>query len=159
MLSIKGRSRNEQIKLAKKFNIKEYPHPSGGCLLTYKEYANKVRDLIKNNKTINENDILLLKIGRHFRYKNNKIIVGRNEKENKELLKLKNKNDYFFEVPDIGSPITLLQGKKNKEVIKIAAELTARYSDSKEKEVLVKYGKNKIKVQKISEDEIKKLRI
>ena len=34
-------------------------------------------------------DIPLLKVGRHFRCRENKIIVGRNEKENRELLKLK----------------------------------------------------------------------
>ena len=86
LLDIKGRSRKKQLELAKKFKIKIYASPGGGCLLTEKEFSAKLRDLIKHKKRINEKDIELLKIGRHFRFKNNKIIVGRNEKEN-ELLK------------------------------------------------------------------------
>jgi tRNA U34 2-thiouridine synthase MnmA/TrmU len=160
LLDISGRGRKKQMKLAKKFKIK-YPSPSGGCLLTYKEFAKKIRDLLYHNKRITRNDLELLKIGRHFRFKSNKIIVGRNEKENKKLLELKQETDYIFEVPDIGSPITVLQGKKTRETIKKAAQLTARYSDAKEK-VKVKYGK-KLKrtliVINIKENEIKSLRI
>ncbi len=161
LLGIGGRKRDKQMKLAKKFKIKQYPSPSGGCLLTYKEYAKKIKDLLKNRKNITKADLELLKIGRHFRFKNNKIIVGRNEKENKKLLELKQKTDYIFEVPNIGSPITVLKGLKTKEAIKIAAKLTARYSDSKGK-TKVKYGKKLEKaiiVINIKESKIKKLRI
>ncbi len=164
LLAIRGRSRKPQIQLAKEKNITDYPCPSGGCLLTYKEFANKFKDLIQNKKRISLNDILLLKIGRHFRFGKNKIIVGRNEQENNELLKLKNKWDYIFNVPGYGSPITLLQGPKTKEAIKIAASLTARYSDAKTKnEVLVNYGRNSfdksIIVKPCSDEEALKLRI
>jgi len=163
LLDIRGRSRKRQIELAKKYKIKEYPSPTGGCLLTYKEFADKVRDLFKHKKKVSIKDINLLKIGRHFRFKKNKIIVGRNEKENKQLLRMKEKNDYYFEVPSCGSPITILQGSKTKETIKKAAELTAHYSDAKEKKILVKYGKEKLikslSVVSISNNEMKKLRI
>jgi len=163
LLDIKGRSRKRQIELAKKYRIKEYPSPAGGCLLTYKEFADKVRDLLKQKKKVSIKDINLLKIGRHFRFKKNKIIVGRNEEENKQLLKMKEKNDYYFEVPGCGSPITILRGPKTKEVIKKAAELTAHYSDAKEKKILVKYGIEKLNkslsVVSINNNEIKKLRI
>jgi predicted ribosome quality control (RQC) complex YloA/Tae2 family protein len=58
---------------------------------------------------------------------------------------LKNTEDYVFEVPDYGSPITILEGEKSKEAIEVAAKLTARYSDAgagakaEGKEVLVEY--------------------
>jgi len=163
LLDIKGRSRKRQIELAKKYRIRKYPSPAGGCLLTYKEFADKVKDLIKHKKKIRMKDIPFLKIGRHFRYGKNKIIVGRNEDENKQLLKLKDDTDYFFEVPDCGSPITILQGPKTKKAIKKAAVLTVRYSDSKEKKVKVKYGKEKLNmsltVSPIDKNEIKNLRI
>ena len=163
LLDIKGRSRKKQIKLAKKYGIKEYPSPGGGCLLTYKEFAEKVRDLIEHKKKIKTKDIPLLKIGRHFRFNKNKIIVGRNEDENKQLLKLKDVSDYFFEVSDYGSPITLLQGSKKKQAIEKAAALTARYSDSKKKKTKVKYGKEKldksVTVSTLKKEEIKKLRV
>ena len=161
LLDVSGRRREKQMKLAKKFKIKQYPSPSGGCLLTYKEFAKKIKDLLKHKKRITRNDLELLKVGRHFRFKNNKIIVGRNEKENKKLLELKQKTDYIFEVPDIGSPTTVLQGPKTKKAIKIAAQLTARYSDAREK-TKVKYGrklKRTLIVLNIKENEIKNLRI
>jgi predicted ribosome quality control (RQC) complex YloA/Tae2 family protein len=83
-------------------------------------------------------DVRVLKIGRHFRFGSSKIIVGRNEAENTLLLDLKNTEDYVFEVPDYGSPITILGGEKSKEAIEVAAKLTARYSDAGAKgEVLV----------------------
>ena len=162
LLDIEGRRRDRQIELAKKFRIKNYPTPAGGCLLTNKEYASKVRDLLRHNKRIAKNDIILLKIGRHFRFKNNKIIVGRNEKENKELLSLKSNSDYIFEVPNIGSPITLLQGPKTRTAISTAASLTVHYSDSEGK-ALVNYGKKNLSkafvASDIKDNEIKKLRI
>jgi len=163
LLSIRGRSRKKQIELAKEFNIKDYPCPAGGCLLTYKEYAAKIRDLFEHKKKIRIKDVLLLKIGRHFRFKKNKIIVGRNEDENKRLRNLKDGDDYYFETPDCGSPVTLLQGPKTKRAIEIAAALTARYSDSKEKETVVKFGKEEIDrtitVLKSEDKEIENLRI
>lgn len=61
----------------------------------------------------------------------NKIIVERNEQENKILLALKAKSDYYFEAQGCGSPITLLQGPKTKKAIEKAAQLTAYYSDQK----------------------------
>jgi tRNA U34 2-thiouridine synthase MnmA/TrmU len=39
LLDIKGRSRKKQLELAKKWNIKEYPTPAGGCLLTDPEFS------------------------------------------------------------------------------------------------------------------------
>jgi len=163
LLDISGKGRKKQIELAKKFKIKEFSSPAGGCLLTYKEFSAKLKDLFKHKKRIRMKDIELLKVGRHFRFGKNKIIVGRNEKENKQLLELKSKTDYFFEVPDCGSPITLLQGSKTREAIKKAAALTARYSDAKEKKILVKYGMRKltksIKVFPISKKKINSLRV
>ena len=163
LLDISGRRREMQFKLLKKFRIKKYHSPSGGCLLTYKEFAKKIRDLLKHNKKITTKDLELLKIGRHFRFKNNKIIVGRDKDENEKLLELKQKTNYIFEVPNVGSPITILQGRKTKESIIKAAQLTARYSDSKERKIIVKYGKKKLikslTVSTLQLDEINKLRV
>jgi len=160
LYAIKGRRRIFQIELAKKFGLKEYPTPGGGCILTQKEFVAKLIDLITFNKKITEKDIQLLKIGRHFRFGKNKIIVGRNEKENKILEKMKG---IKLNVPNYGSPTTLLQGKFNKEALIIAARLTARYSDCKEEKILVEWKTGKRKgeliVNPISEEEKEKLRI
>lgn len=163
LLDIRGRSRKTQIMLVKKYGITDYPTPAGGCLLTYKEFASKIRDLIHNKSRIRIKDILLLKLGRHFRFENNKIIVGRDETENKRLLEMMDKQDYFFEVPSLGSPISILQGKKSYEAIEIAASLTAKYSDAETGEIPVKYHDDNsahlIHIKSIDEDELNKLRI
>jgi tRNA-specific 2-thiouridylase len=144
LLDIRGRSRKPQIKLAEKFNIKDYPSPAGGCLLTCKEYADKLRDLFKHRKRCSIADVTLLKVGRHFRFGKNKIIVGRNRAENNDLVVKRMRNDYYFEVPDIGSPITILQGAKTKKAIRTAAALTAFYSDAKGGKVNVSFGREKL---------------
>jgi tRNA-specific 2-thiouridylase len=144
LLGIRGRSRKPQIKLAEEFNIKDYPSPAGGCLLTCREYADKLRDLFKHKKRCSMADVSLLKVGRHFRFGENKIIVGRNEAENKTLTAKKARNDYYFEVPDVGSPITVLQGDKTKKAIRTAAGLTAFYSDAKSGKVKVNFGRDSL---------------
>jgi len=145
LLDIKGRSRKRQIELARSFSLSNYPCPAGGCLLTDREFTAKVTDLFKHKRAVHLKDISLLKVGRHFRLGSNKIIVGRNEKENKSLLSLKAPNEYYFEVPGCGSPITILQGRKSSEAIRIAASLTARYSDAKGESVQVAYGTDRSK--------------
>ncbi len=160
---IRGRSRKPQINLAKEFNIKFYPTPAGGCLLTCEEYAKKLRDLFKHKKHVSMKDVALLTVGRHFRLDENKIIVGRNEEENRVLTLKKASNDYYFEVPDIAGPTTLLQGAKTGRAVKAAAALTAYYSDSKDSTVTVNFGREQlnkcISVSVPGEAEVKGLRV
>ena len=131
--------------------------------MTYREFARKMRDLFDHKKRVSLKDVNLLKVGRHFRLGENKIIVGRNEAENKILLQTKPQKGYLFEVPNCGSPITILQGPKTKKAIEKAAELTAYYSDKKDSEVLVKFGKatldKSIIVSAPSREDVEKLRI
>ncbi|MEM4703822.1 MAG: hypothetical protein QXJ02_01975, partial [Candidatus Bathyarchaeia archaeon] len=115
LLDIRGRSRKRQFELAKNFHIVDYPCPAGGCLLTCKEFANKLKDLFQHKKRVSIRDVQLLKVGRHFRLGENKIIVGRNEAENKTLLQMKKKQEFYFEAQGCGSPITLLQGRAKRQ--------------------------------------------
>jgi tRNA U34 2-thiouridine synthase MnmA/TrmU len=168
LLGMKGRSRKPQMALAEKLGVSDYPCPGGGCMLTYKEFADKLRDLFKHesdylNRKACVKDVTMLKFGRHLHFGKNKIIVGRNENENKMLTALKNKDDYTLEAEDCMGPITILQGPKTRTAIETAAKLTARYSDSKNKTVLVGYGTEKpdkkITVSQATESDINKLRI
>jgi tRNA-specific 2-thiouridylase len=141
LLSIQGRSRKPQFALAKEYGITVYPSPAGGCLLTCEEYSKKLRDLFENKKRLSMADVTLLRVGRHFRLGKNKIIVGRNETENKFLLANKMRGDFVFELSDVVGPTTLLQGPKTKLAIETAAKLTASYSDAESGEAVVKFGK------------------
>lgn len=162
LLSIHERQRKIQIALAKKYKI-SYPTPAGGCLLCEKLFGKKLKDLFKNKKKIESRDIELLKLGRHFHYKKSRIIVGRNEKENKKLMVLA-KDRLIFEVKNWPSPITIIKGKPNKKAIEIAASLTISHSDAKNKKnVTVLYGKGKldklIKASSLSKKKIDSLRV
>ena len=163
LLDIKGRSRKRQLALARVYGITLYQSPAGGCLLTYKEFVAKLRDLLMHRKRVSMADLELLKVGRHFRFGDNKIIVGRNREENEMLLRLKGRNDYFFEAQGCGSPTTLLQGPKTRQAIEKAAQLTAYYSDQKTGKVHVKYGRTKLEksifVEILSKMEVEELRI
>ncbi len=165
LLAIQGRQRKIQMALAKKHKI-SYPTPAGGCILCEKTFASKLKDLFKHKKKIEPRDIELLKLGRHFRYKNNKIIIGRNEQENNKLMALAKNKDLVFEVKIWPGPITLLEGKSNKKIIEIAAALTLSHSDAKhKKQAIIQYGKGKRKFNKVinaflfSQKEVEKLRI
>lgn len=163
LLGIEGRSRKKQIRLAQELKVTEYSCPGGGCLLTYREFTSKLKDLFEHKKRISLKDVRLLKVGRHFRFGKNKIIVGRNEAENGLLLQMKMTNDYCFEAQDTGSPITLLQGPKTRTAIKRAAELTVYYSDRKQSVVLVKFGKGELdkslRTPILSREKVEELRI
>ena len=144
LLRIQGRSRKPQMQLAKEYGIASYPSPAGGCLLTCEEYSRKLGDLFDNKKNVTAADIEVLRIGRHFRLGKNKIVVGRNETENKFLIAHKTKSEYYFELPEIVGPITILQGPKTKQAIQTAAELTAFYSDAKTGQARVAYGRENL---------------
>ena len=80
LLNIEGRSREEQIKLAGKFGIKDYPSPAGGCLLTDPEGSKKVLDIITYCPDCKTEDVELLKHGRVFWLK-----IGNNKAENEKM--------------------------------------------------------------------------
>ena len=163
LLGIRGRGRKPQIALAREFGVTSFPSPAGGCLLTEAEFAKRLRDLFLHSKRCTVADVALLRLGRHFRLGENKVIVGRNEQENKALVVGKAASDYVFEVPDIAGPITILQGKKTSKAVKTAAALTAFYSDAKTDQVTVNYGREKqdktITVKRPSREEVDKLRV
>ena len=157
LMGIKGKSRRLQLKLAEKLGLEGYRFPDAGCLLTNKEFSSRLRPLFARQWKVTKKDIELLKIGRHYYHSLSRIIVGRNERENRLLLELKNPQDYVFEVPGCGSPVTVLQGPKGKGATEIAARLTARYSDADTEKVRVEYsaadGRESVEVeQELPED-------
>jgi len=132
LLDLFGRGRKRQLALAKKFKIKDYPTPSGGCILTDLNFSKKLRELLEIFPQAKENDFKLLKLGRHFWEKKTKIVIGRNEKENKILKKLAQKGDLLIEMKNYPGPLTLIRSYKNKKIsplaLKKAKKLTQYYS-------------------------------
>ncbi|RLB74314.1 MAG: hypothetical protein DRH15_15550 [Deltaproteobacteria bacterium] len=130
LLAIKGRSRKPQIQLAEKLNISDYPHPSGGCLLTDPGFAKRMKDLMKFKPEFDVNDVKLLKTGRYFRLSKNAIlVVGRNNEENERLLKLAKEKDLYFYPLKVKGPIGIGRGDFDEKDIFTSAGIIARYCD------------------------------
>lgn len=165
LFALKGASRKPQIDLAHKFGLSDYPSPAGGCLLTDPQFAQRFKDLLKYDPHPTLNDIQLLKIGRHFRLSQDaKIIVGRNEEENKKLLALIKDGDFCFKAVDFPGPLTVGRGSFPKNELSFIASLTARYTKGKEK-LKVSYRKvpskneETIIVSPTTEDKLSKIRV
>jgi tRNA U34 2-thiouridine synthase MnmA/TrmU len=144
LLGISGRSRQMQISLADEKGIKDYPCSAGGCLLTDKNFAYKMRDYFAFTEKQSVRDIPLLKIGRHFRQDSGeKIIIARNEHEAKSLNNLCRKGDHFLAPLDFSGPTVILQGSSiaaalekmllyTKKFIPETARVTHRHGDKTE---------------------------
>uniref|UniRef100_A0A7C3MHT7 DUF814 domain-containing protein n=1 Tax=Dictyoglomus thermophilum TaxID=14 RepID=A0A7C3MHT7_DICTH len=143
LLDIKGRSRKIQLDLAKRIGLKEIPTPAGGCLLTEPNFSRRLKDLIEHQKLISKRDLELLKLGRHFRIDEVKIIVGRNKEENEKLLELANHEDIIIKAEE-PSPIVLIPQKiENEIILEIAGKIAGYYSDHRNKEkviIKIKHG-------------------
>jgi len=143
LFDISGRSRKRQIALAKKWKIKNYPTPAGGCLLTDPEFGKKLKKLLEAYHKSEGNDVMLLKHGRHFWQGKVKIIVGRNEEENKKIEKLAKRGDTLIETKNYPGPLTLVRnyskGKFTPKIIKKAKDLTQYYSTKAREKKDVKF--------------------
>jgi tRNA U34 2-thiouridine synthase MnmA/TrmU len=142
LLSIQGRSRKPQIKLAEHFGIHDYPCPAGGCLLTDPGFARRIKDLILYHPHFSLNDVHLLKIGRHFRLSPKlKLVVGRNEEENQKIQTFAQEGDILLKTFHYPGPLSLLRGEADGAEVERAAAITAHYSKAKDLEkVEVIYG-------------------
>ena len=142
LMKISGRSRKVQMALAEEWGIKEYPSPAGGCRLTEPGYALRLKDLLGFNSTPNENELSLLRYGRHFRTKdNNKIIAARTKKEGDEIKKLINDTYLNFHPIDFSGALVVMENEGTAEDRELAARIAVRYSkdtDSMAKSIIRK---------------------
>jgi tRNA-uridine 2-sulfurtransferase len=128
-----GRSRKPQINLAHQFGFNNYSQPAGGCVLTDENFCRRLQDLLncRANKNYSLDDILLLRVGRHFRINNNlKIIIGRNEIENEFIAQYRNKF-VLLQVTNIPGALVLLDGNFSSSDLEFAARLAAYFSKAR----------------------------
>jgi len=132
LMAFHGRSRKPQERLAEELELTEYPQPAGGCCyLTDPNYARRVFDLFDHGMkaSASHEDLLLCKLGRHFRVSERaKVIVGRFEEENAFLRNFGLTRPSLEAVDHVG-PLTLVDGEVDEEVLRRAARITARYCD------------------------------
>jgi len=130
LYAMSGRRRTPQMNLAEELGIKDYPCPSGGCLLTDPAFARKLRNYLTHEGRPSLDDMYLLRVGRHFRVGETWVIVGRNEGENSILLSAAERSGipHMSVVGHMG-PVTLIMNG-NDEAIQKSAAMTVRYSDA-----------------------------
>ncbi len=132
LLGIRGRSRRAQYELAARLGVTVFSSPAGGCLLTDPGFTARMRDMMEHTPDFDENDVELLKFGRHFRLSpTSRAAVGRDEVDNQRVEELARVGDILVEVAAGHSPTTLVRGVADEAMLGAAAALTARYSKSR----------------------------
>jgi hypothetical protein len=129
--SFSGRSRTNQMELAARLGIRDYPTPAGGCRLTEEVYARRLGDLLRDGGAPRLGRVELLGTGRHLRLSPAAtLVVGRNEAENLRIGERAGPADILLETPEVPGPTSLLCGDPSPEDIHLAARVTARYADA-----------------------------
>jgi hypothetical protein len=130
-----GRSRKPQMALAEQFGLTDYAQPAGGCcFLTDKNYSDKLVDMWqhRSGRDYQLDDIMLLKVGRHLRpAPNYKVIIGREEGENKFLEGYRNQFVHLRTTSHNG-PLALIDGDISEADVETAARVAARFSQGRD---------------------------
>lgn len=129
---IAGRSRKQQLMLARRYGIVHYRTPAGGCLLTDKAFARRLTDLLENERgVLPEWRLRLLAFGRHFRVdKTTVVVVGRNEAENSALEQFSAHVAEML-IPEFTGPSACVLGEASSTYIRRAIGLIASYTNKK----------------------------
>ena len=137
LMNFQGRSRKPQMELAQTLNITGYPSPAGGCLLTEEVFSRRLKDLLSSESDPDLRAIELLKVGRHFRISPHaKLVVGRNQSENKEIHTLTGKKDLVLTSASVPGPTVLFSGDFSDSALELAAAITVAYSDTDDSEIM-----------------------
>jgi len=148
LLNIQGRSRKPQIALAEKLGISDYPEPAGGCKLTDPAFSKRLKHLLANKKNVCRNDLELLSAGRHFFTEDRtRIIVGRDEKDNRRITALCGTEDILMTLADIPGPTVIIPGGTDHKNLALAAAICFSYSNAVSKDkaaVIVSKGNREV---------------
>ncbi|MBI3617476.1 MAG: hypothetical protein HY210_04570, partial [Candidatus Omnitrophica bacterium] len=168
LLGLSGRSRKDQIDMAGALNITAYNQPAGGCLLTDKNFAARMKDTLKHGYR-NFRETIALKWGRHFRLSPEfKVILGRDEEENETLIRHAHPDDRVMQISDNRGPTLILKGNDPGEAVLAAAagliQKFSRFKDQAPVEMNYWQCRNKNDVRRvvarvIDESEIERMRL
>jgi tRNA U34 2-thiouridine synthase MnmA/TrmU len=171
LLAISGRSRKPQMELAAQLSITDYPCAGGGCLLTEPGFAAKVQDLFVHDQD-GDDQLRLLRFGRHFRIdERTKLVLGRNETENRLLKNYAGGAGCVAYRPgaQLSGPDGLLASGHDpvpRDIHRIAASLLLRYSGAdRQAEHPVAYGRSFAALDEVivaracTDDEVRRYRV
>ncbi len=113
LLDFSGKNRKPQLALAAEFDIREFPTPAGGCLLTDPGFSARLKILLERDSAATPADAELLKTGRFFLLgEKSFMMIGRNSSENEKLRSFKNPEIYLVKMRDFVGPTALIRIKK-----------------------------------------------
>ena len=139
LLSITGRGRREQMELAHRFGIEDYPTPAGGCVLADPILSKRFREILRRYPSPDANDFLLAQVGRHFFLLDGSwLVIGRNQGENERLRGLARGGDMEITAPDVPSPTAIWRTARDMALKEEVEERFRRY---------VKKGQGEFKVE------------
>ncbi|MDD3495735.1 MAG: hypothetical protein PHN83_04820 [Dysgonamonadaceae bacterium] len=118
LLAISGRSREEQLKLAREFGIKDIPSPAGGCLLTDPAIGSRVQKVLRENRPLTPLTAELLTLGRHIFEEDRWMVLGRNREENRAIFDLVHPHHLTYSLNEPSPLAVILQGEKDEEALK-----------------------------------------
>jgi tRNA U34 2-thiouridine synthase MnmA/TrmU len=127
LLDVSGRSRKRQYELIRQYELKEFSCPAGGCLLTDPIFAGKLKDLFEHERFHSLRDIGLLRVGRHFRFNEKRVILGRNQEENDYLETFCSPPYSYVRPLNLKGPSGLLRGETDSETLQFVAALMRFY--------------------------------
>lgn len=129
LLKMSGRTRKPQFALAADLGVRDYPCPAGGCLLTDKVIAARLRDLFAHQPDYTHTDLALLTIGRHLRLNPDlKVIFGRVKEENNRIFGLAKQGQVLFKPQNFRGPTTLAIGRLDETAEGTIGEMLVSYS-------------------------------
>ncbi len=157
--AITGRSRKEQIRLAERFGINDYPAPAGGCVLADPILSKRFRRVFERWPDFTAKECVLAQTGRHFLLPGGSwLVVGRNKAENAVLEGLLEKGDVVLKARECAGPLCILRRMGAREDVKFSAAICARYAKKKELPITVGVARvmgheETVEVRRIPSDE------
>lgn len=145
LLGVAGRGRTAQLDLARRYGLRHYQSPGGGCLLTDASYSAKLRDLFEHvpERETRMDDLELLRVGRHFRVSPAlKVVLGRDAEENRRLGTFENQVRWRIEPDGFPGPVALVCGPRDDAARAQAVRLMARYTRAPHEGLRVRWRQN-----------------
>jgi tRNA-specific 2-thiouridylase len=127
LLSINGKSRKIQLELVKKYNITEFESPGSGCLLTDKNFVNKLK-IYSSKYKLDINHLQLVKNGRLFVIDGYLLFVSKNKEENLIYNNIISNKFDFINTHIIKSPFGFISKDAPDNIKNIAASIVLNYA-------------------------------
>jgi len=125
LLGLTGRGRKDQIILAEKYGIKDYPAPAGGCVLADPILSLRFKCMFRLRPELDVNDCVLLRMGRHFVLPDGSwLVIG----ENAKLVSMMMEGDIKLDLTAGYGPTGLWRKTCSDVYADLAAGILCRYA-------------------------------